>query len=65
MKASLPELLARIPGQPSAQWPAGERYALAFSHGSMSLGFYAPVGRDPQQHARATRSTSFTQVAVN
>ncbi|NKF24115.1 cupin domain-containing protein [Solimonas marina] len=48
MKASLQELLSRIPGAPSLQWPEGERYALAFSHGTMSLGFYAPRGRDPQ-----------------
>lgn len=53
MKASLPELLARIPGQPSAQWPLGERYAQAFAHGTMSVGYYAPLGHDPQQpHAR-------------
>lgn len=49
MKASLSELLARIPGQPSEQWPRGERYALAFSQGTMSVGFYAPVGGDPQK----------------
>ena len=49
MKASLAELLSRIPGAPSEQWPQGERYALAFSHGSMSVGFYAPVGADPQK----------------
>lgn len=49
MKASLKELLARIPGTPSEQWPDGERYAVAFEHGTMSLGFYAPVGADPQQ----------------
>ncbi len=49
MKASLPELLSRIPGAPSEQWPKGERYALAFSHGTMSLGFYAPIGADPQK----------------
>jgi mannose-6-phosphate isomerase-like protein (cupin superfamily) len=48
MKASLNELLARIPGAASEQWPHGERYALGFEHGSMSLGFYAPVGSDPQ-----------------
>jgi mannose-6-phosphate isomerase-like protein (cupin superfamily) len=48
MKVSLSELLARIPGAPSTQWPQGERYALGFEHGSMSLGFYAPVGSDPQ-----------------
>lgn len=49
LKSSLTELRARIPGAPSAQWPQGERYALAFEHGTMSLGFYAPIGRDPQQ----------------
>ena len=41
--------MAQIPGQPSVQWPAGERYALGFEHGTMSLGYYAPVGSDPQQ----------------
>lgn len=49
MKASLAELLSRIPGAPSAHWPDGERYALAFSHGTMSVGYYAPAGADPQQ----------------
>ncbi|HEY6618489.1 MAG TPA: cupin domain-containing protein [Steroidobacteraceae bacterium] len=49
MKASLSELLSHIPGAPSEQWPTGERYALAFSHGTMSIGFYAPVGSDPQK----------------
>lgn len=48
MKVSLSDLLARIPGVPSPQWPQGERYALAFEHGTMSLGFYAPIGADPQ-----------------
>jgi hypothetical protein len=49
IKASLSELLARIPGSPSTQWLAAERFAQAFSHGSMSVGLYAPVGSDPQQ----------------
>ncbi|MGA3159109.1 MAG: cupin domain-containing protein [Steroidobacteraceae bacterium] len=49
MKASLAELLRQIPGAPSAQWPQGERYAQAFAHGTMSVGFYAPIGADPQQ----------------
>jgi mannose-6-phosphate isomerase-like protein (cupin superfamily) len=48
MKISLKSLLSQIPGSPSEQWPAGERYALGFEHGTMSLGFYAPVGSDPQ-----------------
>lgn len=49
MKVSLKDLLSRIPGSPSEQWPDGERYAVGFEHGSMSLGFYAPVGSDPQK----------------
>ena len=50
---SLAALMARIPGAPSAEWPTGERYAEAFAHGSMSVGYYAPIGSDPQQpHAQ-------------
>ena len=49
MKISICELLSRIPGHPSEQWPQGERYAVGFEHGSMSLGYYMPVGSDPQQ----------------
>jgi mannose-6-phosphate isomerase-like protein (cupin superfamily) len=48
MKISAAEILARIPGAPSKKWPAGERYATALAHGSMSSGLYAPVGADPQ-----------------
>jgi mannose-6-phosphate isomerase-like protein (cupin superfamily) len=48
MKTSLAQLLAHIPGAPSKKWPEGERYAEGFSHGSMSIGLYAPLGRDPQ-----------------
>lgn len=49
MNASLSELLARLPGPPSEAWPTGDRYVLALSHGSMSVGLYAPVGNDPQK----------------
>jgi mannose-6-phosphate isomerase-like protein (cupin superfamily) len=49
MKASLAELLQQIPGKPTAQWPAGERYVVGFSHGTMSVGLYAPTEPDPQQ----------------
>jgi mannose-6-phosphate isomerase-like protein (cupin superfamily) len=48
MKVSAKEILARIPGAPSKEWPAGERYATALAHGSMSVGLYAPIGSDPQ-----------------
>ena len=49
MKASVDQLLGKMPGDRSAQWPEGEPYAVGFEHGSMSLGFYAPHGHDPQQ----------------
>jgi mannose-6-phosphate isomerase-like protein (cupin superfamily) len=49
MKASLSELLSRIPGSPTEQWPTGDRYALAFSRGTMSVGLYSPIGADPQR----------------
>jgi mannose-6-phosphate isomerase-like protein (cupin superfamily) len=48
MQVPLAKLLSQIPGAPSAEWPEGERYAVAFEHGTMSVGFYAPVGADPQ-----------------
>jgi mannose-6-phosphate isomerase-like protein (cupin superfamily) len=49
MKTSLSDLLAKIPGAPSDRWPEGERYARGFDHGTMSLGYYAPIGADPQE----------------
>ena len=49
MKASAAELLARLPGRPSALWPQGERFLQALNHGSMTVELYAPVGTDPQQ----------------
>ena len=48
MKTSLKELIAKIPGAPNEKWPDGDRYAVGFEHGTMTLGFYAPVGADPQ-----------------
>lgn len=41
-KASPEEVLGRIPG------PAGERFAAAMAHGSMTVEYYAPVDHDPQ-----------------
>jgi mannose-6-phosphate isomerase-like protein (cupin superfamily) len=46
--ASAAELLARLPGRVSAQWPQGERFVQALAHGSMSVELYAPTGTDPQ-----------------
>jgi mannose-6-phosphate isomerase-like protein (cupin superfamily) len=49
LKALAADLLARLPGPASPQWPQGERFVRAFGHGSMTLELYAPLGRDPQQ----------------
>lgn len=48
MKAVASELLKMLPGKFTDQWPMGERFVHAFSHGTMSVEFYAPVGSDPQ-----------------
>lgn len=48
MKSSLHEILSCIPGTATEQFPAGERYAVGLSHGTMSVGYYAPVDYDPQ-----------------
>jgi len=41
------ELSSRLPG------PAGERFAVAFERGTLSLELYAPRGHDPQKpHTR-------------
>ena len=53
MKALASELLKRLPGKVTEKWPSGERFVVAFSHGSMTVELYAPVGHDPQTpHAR-------------
>jgi mannose-6-phosphate isomerase-like protein (cupin superfamily) len=48
LRASFADLLARLPGPCTARWPAGERFVEAFSHGSLVVELYAPVGNDPQ-----------------
>ena len=53
MKADLDDLLRRLPGKVTPQWPQGERFVRAFAHGTMSVELYAPIGRDPQSpHAQ-------------
>jgi len=47
-KASVTELLARLPGPKTTRWPDGERFVEAFSHGTLLVELYAPVGTDPQ-----------------
>jgi mannose-6-phosphate isomerase-like protein (cupin superfamily) len=46
LRASVPEMMARLPG------PRGERFAIAFEHGSLTVELYAPRGADPQQPHR-------------
>jgi mannose-6-phosphate isomerase-like protein (cupin superfamily) len=48
LQATLPALLAQLPGKVTAQWPAGERFVRAFAHGTLAVEVYAPVGADPQ-----------------
>lgn len=49
MKASLAELMRRIPGARTKDWPDGEPFTEAMRHGSMSVEVFAPRGRDTQQ----------------
>jgi len=48
MNATASELLQRLPGKATEKWPAGEPFISAFSHGTMSVELYAPVGVDIQ-----------------
>lgn len=48
LKASVTDLLQRLPGPCSARWPEGERFVEAFAHGTLVVELYAPRGRDPQ-----------------
>lgn len=48
MKSVATDLLRLLPGEASEQWPMSARFIQAFSHGSMSVELYAPVGSDPQ-----------------
>ncbi len=48
MNANASELLQKLPGKVTEKWPIGERFISAFSHGTMSVELYAPVGSDPQ-----------------
>ncbi|HEX3982510.1 MAG TPA: cupin domain-containing protein [Acidisoma sp.] len=48
LKASLPALLARLPGMSTGTWPDGEPFLDALRHGSMSVEIFAPRGTDRQ-----------------
>lgn len=49
IRASVEELLRRLPGPNTPSWPDGERFVEAFGHGSLVVELYVPVGNDPQQ----------------
>jgi hypothetical protein len=48
MKSSVNQLLAALPGPVSTQWPDGEHFVHALSHGSMRVELYVPLASDPQ-----------------
>ena len=53
LRASVAELLQRLPGPRTANWPDGERFTEAFAHGTLIVELYAPKAIDPQKpHAR-------------
>ena len=49
MKATITDLLKKIPGKASAEWPMGEPFTLAFAHGTMSVEIYTPKETDIQR----------------
>src|SRR5215471_19038044 len=49
MKASLDDILKKIPGTKTAKWPGGEPFSEAMRHGTMSVEVFAPRGKDNQQ----------------
>ena len=48
MHATASELLRSLPGKATEKWPNGEPFISAFTHGTMSVELYAPVGVDLQ-----------------
>jgi len=53
LKASVADLLQRLPGPRTANWPDGERFTEAFAHGTLTVELYAPKATDPQKpHTR-------------
>jgi mannose-6-phosphate isomerase-like protein (cupin superfamily) len=48
MKASLAEVLNKLPLPPTDKWPDGVWHLRALHHGSMSVLVFAPKGKDVQ-----------------
>ncbi len=49
MKVSLGDLLARLPGPATADWPDGEPFTDGLRQGTMSVEVFAPRTKDYQQ----------------
>ena len=64
MKATLTELMQRIPGQVTEEWPMGEPFAEAFRHGSMSVEVYAPKDTDIQKTQTGSRRNGLKHVLI-
>ena len=53
LRASVADLLQRLPGPRTANWPEGERFTEAFARGTLVVELYAPKGIDTQKpHTR-------------
>ena len=53
LRASVADLLQRLPGPRTADWPDGERFTEAFAHGTLVVELYAPEAIDTQKpHTR-------------
>jgi mannose-6-phosphate isomerase-like protein (cupin superfamily) len=53
LRASVADLLQRLPGPRAPNWPDGERFTEAFARGSLAVELYAPKAIDPQKaHTR-------------
>jgi mannose-6-phosphate isomerase-like protein (cupin superfamily) len=49
LKASVADLLQRLPGPRTANWPEGERFTEAFARGTLVVELYAPEAIDTQE----------------
>lgn len=53
LRASVADLLQRLPGPRTHNWPEGERFTEAFTRGTLVVELYAPETVDPQKpHTR-------------
>jgi mannose-6-phosphate isomerase-like protein (cupin superfamily) len=53
LRASVVDLLQRLPGHHTANWPEGERFTEAFARGTLFVELYAPEAIDAQKpHTR-------------